>query len=443
MRLSKFFLPVLKEDPAEAQIVSHKFMLRAGMIDQTSAGIYIWLPLGLRVLEKIDRIVCEEQDRAGSSKLMMPTLQDADIWRQSGRYDSYGDLMLKIKDRHDRDMLYGPTNEEQITKMVADHVKSYRDLPFMVYQIQHKFRDEIRPRFGVMRGREFYMKDGYSADIDHENAKQAYYKMFASYMRTFARLGVKAIPMRADSGDMGGDLSHEFVMLADTGESEVFLHKDWMDVDPLIEDIDYDKNLEPLFDKWTSIYAATDEIHDPKNCPVPEAEIIQSRGIEIGHVFNFGTKYSEPMGATVTGPDGKEVSVHMGSYGIGVSRLVAAIIEASHDDAGIIWPEQVAPFHVVLVNLNMADENCAKTAADMYQKLQAAGVEVLYDDRDERAGVKLGTADLIGVPWQVVIGPRGLEKGFVELKHRATNKREEISPDVALNKFTAAQKQAA
>lgn len=436
MRLSSFFLPTLKETPTEAQIVSHRLMLRAGMIRQTSAGIYAWLPLGLRVLKNIERIVREEQNAAGAQELLMPTIQSADLWRESGRYDDYGKEMLRITDRHDREMLFGPTNEEMITDIFRSFIKSYRQLPVNLYHIQWKFRDEIRPRFGVMRGREFLMKDAYSFDIDAAGAKRSYQAMFLAYLRTFARMGLKAIPMRADTGPIGGDLSHEFIILAETGESGVFCHKDWTTLDVLADAPAYDGDLAGFFDRVTSLYAATDEMHDPAACPTPEADLVTARGIEVGHIFNFGTKYSKPMNAAVTGPDGQPVLVEMGSYGIGVSRLMAAIIEASHDEQGIIWPDAVAPFDVGLINLKSGDAQCDAVCADLYAKLHAAGKTALYDDRDERPGPKFADMDLIGLPWHLVVGPRGLKSGVVELKRRATGERIELSVDAALARLT-------
>ncbi len=437
MRLSRYFLPVLKETPSEAQIVSHRLMLRAGMIRQHASGIYNWLPLGYRVLRKIEQIVREEQDRAGALEVLMPTVQSADLWRESGRYDDYGKEMLRITDRHDRDMLYGPTHEEVITDVARHFIRSYKDLPKNLYQIQWKFRDEVRPRFGVMRGREFLMKDAYSFDIDAEAARRAYNRMFVAYLRTFDRLGLKAIPMQADTGPIGGDLSHEFLVLAETGESGVFVHKDLLDK-PAPTGVDYDGDLQPIVDEWTSVYAATDEKHDAaKEAELGDA-LISARGIEVGHIFYFGTKYSAPMGAKVVGPDGDEVTLHMGSYGIGVSRLVGGIIEASHDDNGIIWPEGVAPFTVGLVNIKPGDDACDRVAEDLYAKLEKAGVEVLYDDRaGERAGAKFATMDLIGLPWQVVVGPKGVANGVVEVKRRGAGEKEELSFDAVLNKFTA------
>ncbi|AWJ90075.1 proline--tRNA ligase [Azospirillum baldaniorum] len=437
MRLSTFFLPTLKETPTEAQIVSHRLMLRAGMIRQTSAGIYAWLPLGHRVLKKIEQIVREEQDAAGAQELLMPTIQSAELWKESGRYDDYGKEMLRITDRHDREMLFGPTNEEMITDIFRAFVKSYRQLPLNLYHIQWKFRDEIRPRFGVMRGREFLMKDAYSFDIDAASARRSYQKMFLAYLRTFARMGLKAIPMRADTGPIGGDLSHEFIILAETGESGVFCHKDWLTLDVLQNAPGFDEDLQPFFDTYTSIYAATDEKHEPGNCPVPESDLVSARGIEVGHIFNFGTKYSKPMNAVVAGPGGEPVPVEMGSYGIGVSRLMGAIIEASHDDNGIIWPDAVAPFNVGLVNLKVGDAETDRVCQELYYKLRANGMDVLYDDRDERPGVKFADMDLIGLPWQLVVGPRGLKNGVVELKRRSTGEKQELSVDSALEKLSA------
>lgn len=434
MRMSSYFLPTLKETPSEAQIVSHRLMLRAGMIRQTSAGIYAWLPLGWKVLQKVSQIVREEQDRAGAQELLMPTIQSADLWKQSGRYEAYGKEMLRITDRHDREMLFGPTNEEMITDIFKTFVKSYKDLPKNLYHIQWKFRDEVRPRFGVMRGREFLMKDNYSFDLDAEGARLSYRKMFLAYLRTFARMGIKAIPMRADTGPIGGDLSHEFIILAETGESQVFCDKQWLDMDVLADNPDANGDLKDFFTKYTSIYAATEEMHDAATAP---ADLVTARGIEVGHIFYFGTKYSAPMGAVVTGPDGQPVTVEMGSYGIGVSRVVAALIEASHDDAGIIWPDQVAPYKVALINLKADDEACRSTCDGLYARLQDAGVDVIYDDRNERPGAKFADMDLIGIPWQLTIGPRGLKAGTAELKRRATGEKLELPLEEALAKVMA------
>jgi prolyl-tRNA synthetase len=431
MHLSKYFLPVLKEPPKEAEIVSHQLMLRAGMVRQASAGIYSWLPLGLRVLDKIADIVREEQNRAGAIEILMPTIQSADLWRQSGRYDDYGKEMLRITDRHEREMLYGPTNEELITAIFRDGIRSYRDLPRNLYHIQWKFRDEIRPRFGVMRGREFLMKDAYSFDLTPEDGRRAYNRMFVAYLRTFARMGLKSIPMKAETGPIGGDLSHEFIILAETGESQVFGHKDLFDFEIPSADLDFEGDLSPIVDKWTSFYAATDEMHDPERFDreVPADRQVSARGIEIGHIFFFGTKYSEPLDCRVQGPDGGMVPLQMGSYGVGVSRLVGGIIEACHDDSGIVWPVPVAPFEVGLVNLKTGDAATDAACAALYERLTNAGIEVLYDDTGERAGAKFATMDLIGLPYQVIVGPKGVAGGQGEVKNRRTGVREEIALD--------------
>ncbi len=421
MRLSRYFLPVLKETPKEAEIVSHQLMLRAGLIRQESSGIYAWLPLGLRVLKKVNQIIREEQDRTGALELLMPTIQSAELWRESGRYEAYGKEMLRIADRHDREMLFGPTNEEMVTSIFRTHAKSYRDLPLNLYHIQWKFRDEVRPRFGVMRSREFLMKDAYSFDLDKAAARHSYNKMFVSYLRTFARLGLKSIPMQADTGPIGGDLSHEFIILADTGESEVFCHKDYLDFTPppITTNFDDVAGLQATVDRWTSLYAATSEKHDAAAYDaIATDKRVSARGIEVGHIFYFGTKYSDPMKAQVQGPDGKPVTVHMGSYGIGPSRVVAGIIEASHDKDGIVWPVTVAPFEAAVVNLKVGDPDTDKVCAEMVGKLEAAGIDVLYDDRDERAGAKFATMDLIGIPYQLIVGPKGVKSGEAEIKVR-------------------------
>ena len=436
MRLSRFFMPTIKETPSEAQIVSHRLMLRAGMIRQSSAGIYSWLPLGLRVLRKIEQIVREEQDAIGAQEMLMPTIQPADLWRKSERYDAYGPEMLRITDRHDRDMLYGPTNEEQVTEIFADAAKSYRDLPKMLYHIQWKFRDEVRPRFGVMRGREFFMKDAYSFDLDFEGAKRSYNKQFVAYLKTFKRMGLTAIPMKADSGPIGGDMSHEFVILADTGESEVGCHRDLLE-NEWLNTIDLEGDLQVVVDSFTDKYAATDDERDLDIEGSLGDDLVVARGIEVGHIFFFGTKYSKAFNAVVTGPGSDEITAEMGSYGIGVSRLVGGIIEASHDDDGIIWPESVAPFKVGLINLKVGDDECDKACEDLYRQLQDAGIEVLLDDRDARAGAKFADMDLIGLPWQVVIGPKAVEAGVVEFKNRASGDRQEISAEAAIAQLTA------
>ena len=427
MRLSRYFLPVLREEPAEAEIVSHRLMLRAGMIQQLTAGIYNWLPLGFAVLRKVEQIVREEMNRAGANEILMPTIQPADLWRESKRYDAYGKEMLRIKDRHERDMLYGPTNEEVVTDIFRAHVKSYKALPLNLYHIQWKFRDEQRPRFGVMRGREFLMKDAYSFDLDYEGARKAYDNMFLAYLRTFKRMGLTAIPMQAETGPIGGNMSHEFQILAKTGESEVFFDAAFEDVDFTADDID--------IERLKTLYAAADEKHDPAACDVPPERLRSGRGIEVGHIFYFGKRYSEPMGATVTGPDGQQVAVEMGSYGVGVSRLVGALIEANHDDKGIIWPEPVAPFKVGIVNLRSGDAVCDGMADDLYARLAAAGIEVLLDDRDERAGAKFATMELIGLPWQVTVGPRGAKAGTLELKSRRSGETVELGVDALIQRF--------
>lgn len=433
-RLSEYFLPTLKENPAEAQTVSHRLMLRAGMIRQSSAGIYSWLPFGHAVLRNVEGIVRDEMDAAGCQEILMPAIQPADLWRESGRYEEYGREMLRITDRHDREMLFGPTHEEVVTDIFRNTVRSYRDLPKNLYQIQWKFRDEVRPRFGVMRGREFLMKDNYSFDLDVAGARRSYNRMFVAYLRTFARLGLKAVPMRADSGPIGGDMSHEFVVLADTGESAVYCDSRLLDLDSAA--VDYAVGLQPVVDRYTAFYAATEERHDAAAfAALPPERRLNARGIEVGHIFYFGTKYSVALGASVAGPDGEPVDVEMGSYGIGVSRLVGAIIEASHDEAGIVWPENVAPFRVAVVNLKAADAACVEACERLVGGLAAAGVPVLYDDREERAGVKFATADLIGIPWQLIVGPRGVQDGTVELKPRSGGRTEKLSADAAVSRL--------
>ncbi|MEL7212932.1 MAG: proline--tRNA ligase [Pseudomonadota bacterium] len=438
MRLSRYFLPVLKETPAEAQIVSHRLMLRAGMIKQASAGIYSWLPMGFKVLKKIENIVHEEQIRAGHIPMLMPTLQSADLWRESGRYDDYGEEMLRMSDRHGRDMLYGPTNEELITDIFRSHVGSYKDLPLTLYHIQWKFRDEVRPRFGVMRGREFYMKDGYNFDLTKEDALHAYNRHLVSYLRSYERMGLQAIPMRADGGPIGGDYTHEFLVLAETGESEVFYDSAVTDLTFGDREIDYDDvdQCQAILEEFTTRYARTDETHDEAVfAEVPEERRRTARGIEVGQIFYFGTKYSEAMGATVVNDQGERVPVHMGSHGIGVSRLLGAIIEASHDDKGIIWPEGVTPFQCGIVNLKQGDAEADAACDALYTSLTALGLEPLYDDRNERAGGKFATMDLIGLPWRITVGPRGLKNGVVELTSRRTGESEELSPEQAVEKI--------
>ncbi len=432
MRLSRSLVPTIKENPAEAQIASHRLMLRAGLVRQTSAGIYAWLPAGWRVLQNIARVVREEQDRIGAQELLMPTIQPADLWRKSGRYDAYGPEMLRIRDRGDRDMLFGPTNEEMVTDLMRQSVQSYRQLPQILYHIQWKFRDEMRPRFGVMRGREFLMKDAYSFDMDYAGAVLSYRKMMLAYMRTFQRLGVAAIPMVADTGPIGGELSHEFIILAPTGESQVFYDAGFEGIDYSGDSFDAAKagDLDRFFTLMTTQYAATDEKHDTAAwAQVEPSRRREGRGIEIGHIFYFGTKYSAAMDLSVAGPDGKPVAPEMGSYGIGVSRLVGALIEAHHDDAGIIWPDSVAPFRAAILNLKQGDAACGDACERAYAHF---GGNALYDDREERAGPKFADADLMGHPWQIIVGPRGAAAGTVELKRRATGERQELSLESAL-----------
>ncbi len=432
MRVSRSFLPTLRENPAEAQVASHRLMLRAGLVRQVTSGIYAWLPAGVRVLRRISDIVREEQNAAGAQEVLMPTLQPAELWRRSGRYDDYGEEMLRLRDRHERDLLYGPTNEEMITDIVSHTVRSYRDLPQMLYHIQWKFRDEVRPRFGVLRGREFLMKDGYSFDRDYEGAVASYRRMMLAYMRTFQRLGIRAIPMKAATGPIGGDLSHEFIVLAPTGESGVFYDARLESFDWVGSSIDgRDPGaLAHFYETVTSIYAATDEKHDEGSwASVPVERRREGRGIEVGQIFYFGDKYTRSMGVTVAGPDGEPAFPEMGSYGIGVSRLVGAIIEASSDEAGIIWPDAVAPFAAAVLNLKVGDEVCDAVSERIYEAL---GDRALLDDRDERAGVKFADADLMGHPWQVVVGPRGAASGRVELKRRVTGERVDLTVEDAI-----------
>lgn len=431
MRLSRSLLPTMKEVPAEAQIASHRLMLRAGLVRQVSAGIYAWLPAGWRVLRNIAEVVRQEQDRVGAQEMLMPTLQGAELWKEAGRYDAYGPEMLRIKDRQDRDLIYSPTNELLLADIMRQSVRSYRELPQMLYHIQWKFRDETRPRFGVMRGREFLMKDGYSFDLDHDAAVRSYRVMMLAYLRTFTRLGVQAVPMAADTGPIGGDLSHEFHILAPTGESQVFYDAEVETIRVGTDDVDHTDPaaLDRFFAAVTTPYAATDEKHDLQAWErVPPERRREGRGIEVGQIFNFGTLYSELVGLQVTGPDGP-ISPNMGSYGIGVSRLVGALIEAHHDEAGIKWPDSVAPFRAAVLNLKQGD---AATGAVCEQAYAALGAQGLYDDREERAGVKFADADLMGHPWQLIVGPRGAAAGTVELKRRATGERMELPLDAAL-----------
>lgn len=439
MRLSQYFLPLLKENPKEAEIVSHRFMLRAGMIRQQTSGIYSWLPLGKKVLDKVCKIIREEQERAGAIEILMPTIQSADLWRESGRYDDYGLEMLRIKDRQKRDLLYGPTNEEMVTDIFRSYVRSYKDLPLNLYHIQWKFRDEIRPRFGVMRAREFLMKDAYSFDLDYEGSKTSYNRMFVAYLRTFSRLGLKAIPMRADTGPIGGKLSHEFIILAETGESAIFCDKQFLELSVPNSSIDFSDKavLDDTVKQWTSFYAATEEMHNEEEwARISEENRLSARGIEVGHIFHFGTKYSAPMEAKVMGQDGKEHVVSMGSYGIGPSRLVAAAIEASHDEKGIIWPKSMAPFDFGIINMKPDDEKCTQACEFLYQGLKDAGFDPFLDDRNERPGSKFATMDLIGLPTQIIVGPNSIAHNEVEIKDRKTGAKKSLKVEDVLSQLS-------
>lgn len=426
MRLSQYFIPILKETPNDAQIISHRLMLRSGMVRQLAAGLYNWLPLGSKVLENVRAIIKQGMDNIGAQEIIMPCIQPADLWRESGRYDAYGKEMLRITDRHDHDMLFGPTNEEVVTDIFRKNVFSYKDLPMNLYQIQLKFRDEIRPRFGIMRGREFLMKDAYSFDLDYESAKKTYNNVFNAYLHIFKDLGINAIPVRASTGPIGGDLSHEFHIIADTGESQIFYDRKFEEIA---------KQSKINVEQLSSIYSAADEMHDPENCPIPAENIISKRGIEVGHIFYLGKKYSELMNAYIIDKEGKKSLVEMGCYGIGVTRVVGAIIESSHDAKGIIWPEQVAPFKVVIINLQVGHIHTDKISEDLYNKLLSHKITVLYDDKRESVGSKFATNDLIGTPWQVIVGPKKAANGLVELKNRKTGETIELSIDNVLNKF--------
>ena len=423
MRYSNFFIPTSKNIPSEAEIVSHQLMIRAGMVKQSSAGIYSWLPLGLRVLKNIENIVREEQNKVGAIELLMPTIQSADLWLKSGRYNDYGKEMLRIKDRSGREMLYGPTNEELITDIFKSYIGSYKDLPKNLYHIQWKFRDEVRPRFGVMRGREFLMKDNYSFDLNEEDAKKSYDRMFKAYIKTFLRLGLTPISLRADTGPIGGSLSHEFQILANTGESTLYFDKDLEKIDP--------ENIEPQ--KLQSYYAAVDDLHREEECPISKNQLKISKGIEVGHIFYFGTKYSEKLGAFVQNKNGEKTPVHMGSYGIGVSRLVGAIIEAFHDEKGIKWPLSIAPFKLSIINLMIDNDECKKLSNEIYEKFLINNLDVLYDDRDCSVGKKLNDNELIGIPYQLIIGKRDLKENLIELKTRSTNEVKKMKIEEAIN----------
>ena len=437
MKLTNYFLPVLKETPADAEIVSHKYMLRAGMISQSSSGIYSWLPIGLKVLKKIEKIVREEQDAAGVNEILMPTIQPADIWKESGRYEDYGKEMLRINDRQDREMLYGPTNEEQVTDIFRRSIKSYKELPSLLYHIQWKFRDELRPRFGIMRGREFLMKDAYSFDLDMYTSRMSYNKFFVCYLKTFERLGLKAIPMAAETGPIGGDMSHEFVIISDTGESDIYFDKRILDLKNIDENLDYSKDLSPIVSSYQDFYAAADDKHSEENFNknVPKEFKSNTKGIEVGHIFNFSSKYSEPMKANVLNSDGKSVPVHMGSYGIGISRLVGAIIESSHDEKGIIWPSAVAPFAVGLINLKVKDTDAKSMCEDLYQTLINAGIETLYDNKDDSAGAKFSRMDLIGIPKQIIFGNNSIKDSTVEIKDRKSGQIDVVNINEIISKI--------
>ena len=426
MRLSKYFLPTLKENPIDATVVSHQLMVRAGMIRQTASGIYSWLPLGLKVLRKVEKIIKEEMDKSGALEVLMPTIQPAELWIESGRYEAYGKEMLRIKDRHDRDILYGPTHEEVVTDLFRKNVTSYKDLPKNLYQIHWKFRDEIRPRFGLMRGREFLMKDSYSFDLTEEDARKTYDLMYETYFKIFRKMGLKPIALRADTGAIGGDLSHEFHILADVGESAIFYDKKFDELSAK-EEIDIAQT--------QKIYAMADDLHVPEKCPIPADQLVSRRGIEVGQVFNFGLKYSKAMEASVMGAGGEKIYPNMGSYGIGVSRVVAAAIEANHDENGIIWPAQISPFDVILINIRVGDEACDKACEELYSRLQNKGIEVLYDDTKNSLGQKFSVADLIGVPTQIIVGPKSLALGKVEIKNRKTGEKSEASLDEVALKF--------
>ena len=437
MKLTNYFLPVLKETPVDAEIVSHKYMLRAGMISQSSSGIYSWLPIGLKVLKKIEKIVREEQDAAGVNEILMPTIQPADIWKESGRYEDYGKEMLRINDRQDREMLYGPTNEEQVTDIFRRSIKSYKELPSLLYHIQWKFRDELRPRFGIMRGREFLMKDAYSFDLDMDASRMSYNKFFVCYLKTFERLGLKAIPMAAETGPIGGDMSHEFVIISDTGESDIYFDKRILDLKNIDENLDYSNDLSPIVSSYQDFYAAADDKHSEENFNknVPKEFKSNTKGIEVGHIFNFSSKYSEPMKANVLNSDGKSVPVHMGSYGIGISRLVGAIIESSHDEKGIIWPSAVAPFAVGLINLKVKDTDAKSMCEDLYQTLINAGIETIYDNKDDSAGAKFSRMDLIGIPKQIIFGNNSIKDSTVEIKDRKSGQIEVVNINEIISKI--------
>ena len=417
MYLSKLFIPITKDVPSDAKIKSHQLMLRTGMIKQSSTGIYSWLPLGFKIMKKIEKIVREEQNLIGAQEMLMPTIQSSEIWKESGRYEDYGEEMLRIKDRQGREMLYGPTNEELITDIFRSSVKSYKSLPQILYHIQWKFRDEIRPRFGVMRCREFFMKDAYSFDISDENAKKSYNKMFYSYIRTFKRLGLQAIPMAADTGPIGGDLSHEFVILAETGESQIFADKKVFEINFDKYDTS-EKSLQKMREDYSSIYAVTDEKYNEKDFSknVKKENQIKTRGIEVGHIFYFGDKYSKPLNCLIDTQAGKKISVKMGSYGIGISRLVGATIEANYNNDVMKWPKSISPFEVVIIpSISKSNEENLIKAEKIYKDLKKQNIDALLDDVDESMSNKFKKHDLIGIPYQIIIGSKS-EQGRFEFK---------------------------
>ena len=423
MKYTDYFIHTQKDSPAEAEIISHKLMIRSSMIKQSSAGIYSWLPLGFKVLKNIEEIVRDEQKKSGAIEILMPTIQSSDLWVKSGRFKDYGKEMLRIKDRSGRDILYGPTNEELVTDIFQSYISSYKDLPKNLFHIQWKFRDEVRPRFGVMRGREFLMKDNYSFDLDFESAKKSYNNMYRCYLKTFIRLGLTPIVLKADSGVIGGNLSHEFQILAKTGESTLYYDKALEEINPA------KANIEEL----QKYYAAVDEEHNENKCPINLSQLKISKGIEVGHIFYFGKKYSEKLGAFVQTKNGNKVAVEMGSYGIGISRLVGAIIEAFHDDKGIIWPEQLAPFFASIINVNIKDNKCNEISEQIYEKLINNNIDIIYDNRDIGAGSKFSDNDLIGIPYKIIVGPRDLKSNKIEIEYRKTGENLKLSPEESYN----------
>lgn len=420
MKLSQYFIPLLKEEPLEAKITSHKLMLRAGLIRQQNSGLYIWLPMGLKVLKKIEQIVRNGMDKFAAIEILMPCVQPAKLWHESGRYNDYGQEMLRFKDRHENELLFGPTNEEVVTEILKNNIKSYKELPKNFYQIQWKFRDEIRPRFGLLRGREFFLKDAYSFDVNEEKAIEAYDNMFRAYLHIFKELSLNVVPVRANTGAIGGDLSHEFHIIAATGESDIY----------------YDSEIEtevakssPDIAKLKQMYALADDMYKPETCPIEEKKLKKHKSIEVGHIFNFGTKYTAAMDCKIMDEHGKLINPHCGSYGIGVSRLAGAIIEAFHDPKGIVWPEAVTPFHVSLINIGTKEERCINACDSIYQNLNNIGIDVLYDDTPNSIGQKFASHDLMGIPLQIIVGPRAIANNKIELKYRRDNSVLEIDID--------------